>query len=83
MSLRSTLDATADLVPEGAIATHALRIVFFIEPDGEECYTVDHEGDATLGAWLGACELAKEEILSQFRGPRIGDDEEDDDGEGY
>ena len=74
---QTTFEATADLVPEGAVATHAFRVVFFVDDSGEEMYSFGHEGEANFSSWLGALEVLKEDMIADFRGHRVRDEEED------
>jgi hypothetical protein len=77
--MTTSLEATADLVPEGATATHAFRIVFFIAEDGDEQFSFAHAGSANLSTWLGGLELVKDLLLSELRREeRIGVDLEED-----
>ena len=75
----TTFEATADLLPEGGTATHAIRIVFYLDSDGEERYSFAHEGAALLSSWLGCLELAKEDIIAEIRQDRLREDGEDED----
>lgn len=59
---------------EGAVPTHALRVVFFLDQDGDEMYHFAHEGQATLSTWLGSLELLKEDLITELRGTRNEED---------
>ena len=67
----TTFEATADLLEGNGIATHALRVVFYLDENGDEVYSFAHEGEANLSSWLGALELLREDIISAFRGKRV------------
>ena len=72
-----TLAAMADLIPEGALPSHALRVVAYLDEDGDEMYSIAHEGRANLSSWLGLAELFKENMLAEFQGYRMKDDDEE------
>ncbi len=67
----TTFEATADLIEGEGIPTHAFRVVFYLDADGDEVYSFAHEGEANLSSWLGALELLREDILAEFRGQRL------------
>ena len=73
---QTTFEATADLIPEGGVATHGFRVVFYVDQDGEERYSWGHDGSATLTSWIGGFELLKEDLIAEFRRDRLRDEEE-------
>jgi len=75
---QTTFEATADLVPEGGVATHALRVVVYVDDSGKEMYSYGHEGEANLSSWVGLFELLKEDVIADFRGNRVRDEEDED-----
>lgn len=57
-------DRYQDMMPEGAIPLHGLRMVAFLNSEGVICYRFRHAGDVAITQIVGLLEMVKADILN-------------------
>jgi hypothetical protein len=52
-----------DLLPEGCLPIASIRIMAYVDPEGDNAYMMSWEGEVPISTFLGFLEMAKWERL--------------------